>query len=66
MSSLERGSNIVFSVPSKEAIYAASPHVLQAISSFDVRSRSPGQLIANYFTSLIGHSPGRYKTFVEN
>ncbi len=66
MSSLERGSNIVSSVPSKGAIYAASPRVLQAIVSSDVSARCPAQLITNYFTSLNGRSPGRYKTFVED
>ncbi|KAK0432721.1 hypothetical protein EV421DRAFT_1910701 [Armillaria borealis] len=66
MSSLERGPNIVSSVPSKGVIYAASPRVLQAIISSDVSTRCPSQLIANYFTSLNGRSPGRYKTFVED
>ncbi len=36
MSSLERGSDIVSSVPSKGVTYVASPRVLQAISSSDV------------------------------
>ncbi len=40
MSSLEPCSNIVSSVPSKGAVYAASPRVLQAIISSDVSSRS--------------------------
>ncbi len=66
MCSLERGSNIVSSVPSKGLIYASSPRVLQAIVSSDVSARYPAQLIAKYFTSLDGRSPGLYKTFLED
>ncbi|PBK58665.1 hypothetical protein ARMSODRAFT_105074 [Armillaria solidipes] len=49
----ERGSNIVSSVPAKGVTYAASPRVPQAISSSDVSSRSPAQLITNYSPRLM-------------